>query len=71
MSSKSGDKSPTSTMKKPPKIKQACDCCHARKIRCDGASVCFFLQACNDLNYRTVQKSLDLQASSELEWLGS
>lgn len=26
--------------KKPPKIKQACDCCHARKIRCNGASPC-------------------------------
>jgi hypothetical protein len=29
-----------STSKKPPKIKQACDCCHARKIRCDGEKPC-------------------------------
>jgi Fungal Zn(2)-Cys(6) binuclear cluster domain len=41
----------TSTMitaalpKKPPKIKQACDCCHARKIRCDGAAPCSNCQA--------------------------
>jgi hypothetical protein len=31
--------------KKPPKIKQACDCCHARKIRCNGASPCNNCQA--------------------------
>src|SRR5271163_4425901 len=31
--------------KKPPKIKQACDCCHARKIRCDGAAPCSNCQA--------------------------
>jgi hypothetical protein len=31
--------------KKPPKIKQACDYCHARKIRCDGASPCKNCQA--------------------------
>ena len=30
----------TTTTKKPPKIKQACDCCHARKIRCNGTSPC-------------------------------
>jgi hypothetical protein len=31
--------------KKLPKIKQACDCCHARKIRCNGASPCNNCQA--------------------------
>lgn len=31
--------------KKPPKIKQACDCCHARKIRCNGTSPCNNCQA--------------------------
>jgi hypothetical protein len=30
----------STTTKKPPKIKQACDCCHARKIRCNGAAPC-------------------------------
>lgn len=31
--------------KKPPKIKQACDCCHARKIRCNGTAPCNNCQA--------------------------
>lgn len=34
----------TSGKTKPPKVKQACDCCHVRKIRCDGALV----QPCNN-----------------------
>lgn len=31
---------PPPRAKKPPKVKQACDACHARKVRCDGAVPC-------------------------------
>lgn len=27
-------------LKWPPKVRQACNCCHARKIRCDGQDPC-------------------------------
>jgi hypothetical protein len=33
--------------RKPPKVKQACDCCHARKIRCDGNNPCNNCQTTN------------------------
>jgi uncharacterized Zn finger protein (UPF0148 family) len=33
--------------RKPPKIRQACDCCHARKIRCDGTIPCANCQTTN------------------------
>ena len=32
--------SPPERRSKLPKVKQACDCCHARKIRCDGVNPC-------------------------------
>ena len=31
---------PLEPRKKPSKVKQACDCCHTRKIRCDGGDPC-------------------------------
>lgn len=31
---------PLQRPKRTPKVKQACDCCHARKIKCDGTSPC-------------------------------
>ncbi|KAN0089883.1 hypothetical protein V8E51_018462 [Hyaloscypha variabilis] len=31
---------PLGLHRKPPKVKQACDCCHARKVRCDGEEPC-------------------------------
>ncbi|KAH7007769.1 RING-3 [Ilyonectria destructans] len=30
--------------KKPPKVRQACDACHARKVRCDGSRPCINCQ---------------------------
>src|SRR2546430_2844811 len=31
---------PQSSSRRIQKVRQACDCCHARKIRCDGKNPC-------------------------------